>query len=78
MNTFKTIRKNGDVKLITSVLDIEYKKNDNNGITVDIQVIDAGSNVQHDYFIENVELLSGDQSFLMNDMGTTIDVIRVK
>ncbi len=76
-HVFKIVRADGKTKLITNVKDIEYTQTPGL-IEVDVEVIDAGSNVQHDFFIEDVVLHSGDSAYLVNNFGTTIDVVRCK
>jgi hypothetical protein len=76
-HVFKIVRADGKTKLITNVKDIEYTQTPGL-IEVDVEVIDAGSNVQHDYFTEEVSLNSGDSAYLVNSHGCTIDVVRCK
>jgi len=40
--------------------------------------IAGGESATHDFFIETVTLNPGDQAYLVNSHGTTVDIIRLK
>jgi len=75
-NTIKVIRSSGKTKNFLDVIGVEYEPN---GENVDMEIsIAGGESATHDFFIETVTLNPGDQAYLVNSQGTTVDMIRVK
>ena len=75
-NTIKVIRSNGKTKNFLDVCGVEYEPS---GENVDMEIsIAGGESATHDFFIETVTLNPGDQAYLVNSHGTTVDMIRVK
>jgi len=75
-NTIKVIRLNGKTKNFLDVCGVEYEPN---GEKVEVEIsIAGGESATHDFFIETVTLNPGDQAYLVNSHGTTVDMIRVK
>jgi len=75
-NTIKVIRSSGKTKNFLDVCGVEYEPS---GENVDMEIsIAGGDSATHDFFIETVTLNPGDQAYLVNSHGTTVDMIRVK
>ena len=75
-NTVKIIRSDGKTKNYLDVIGLEYETVDGN-INLDITISGDGS-LTHDFYIESVILHNGDSAYLVNSMGTTVDMVRLR
>ena len=74
-NTIKVIRSNGKTKNYIDVVGVEYQSIDGE---VEMEIsIDGGESTTHDFYVETITLYIGDQAYLVNSQGKTVDTIRV-
>lgn len=75
-NTIKIIRSSGKTKNYLDVCGVEYQ---NIGDDVEMEIsIAGGESMTNDFYVETVMLYTGDQAYLVNSHGTTVDTVRVK
>lgn len=75
-NTIKVIRASGKIKNYIGVIGVEYQPI-NGDVEMDISIA-AGESSVNDFYVETVMLHNGDQAFLVNSQGKTVDSVRVK